>query len=64
MMKKNFVKIMLAATVSVSIFTGCSTCPATAKAEVKTTAKKLKVGYYVDEGSRSNGAFQWAQLLF
>lgn len=62
-MKRNFVKVMLAAAVSAAVFTGCSSCPAPARAEVK-TAKKLKVGYYVDEGSRSNGAFQWAQLLF
>ena len=33
-----------------------------AKAEVK-AEKKLKVGYYVDNGSRSNGVYQWLQLL-
>ncbi|MBO5765460.1 MAG: hypothetical protein J6S24_04180 [Lentisphaeria bacterium] len=26
--------------------------------------KKLKTGFYVDDGSRGNGAFTWAQLLF
>ena len=26
--------------------------------------KKLKTGFYVDNGSRGNGAFTWAQLLF
>ena len=28
------------------------------------TGKKLKTGFYVDDGSRGNGAFTWAQLLF
>ena len=61
-MKRNFVKVMLAAAVSAAVFTGCSTCTTPAKAEVK-AEKKLKVGYYVDNGSRSNGVYQWLQLL-
>ena len=64
-MKKHFTKIFLAATVTSVIFSGCCNIgtPAPAAAKIK-VEKKLKVGYYVDNGSRSNGAFQWAQLLF
>ncbi|MBO5922901.1 MAG: hypothetical protein J6Q81_00170 [Lentisphaeria bacterium] len=63
-MKINFAKMLFAAAVSSIILTGCAnSCPVAAKPEAK-VEKKLKVGYYVDNGSRSNGAFQWAQLLF
>lgn len=63
-MKKHLTKILLTAAIGSVIFSGCTnSCPVTATPEVK-VAKKLKVGYYVDNGSRSNGAYQWAQLLF
>lgn len=61
-MKKKFVFLPVVSLLS-ALFYGCVCGTIPDRAEVAVD-KKLKVGFYVDDGSRSNGAFYWAQLLF
>ena len=44
--------------------TACSTCKTGAVKAEKAPAKRLKVGYYIDNGSRSNGVHHIARLLY
>ena len=63
-MKTPTAKLLLTAAVCSFVLSGCiNNSPAPEKIEIK-AENKLKAGYYVDNGSHSNGVFQWAQLLF
>lgn len=44
--------------------TACNTCAAKAPGKEKAPAKRIKVGYYIDKGGRSNGVLHIARLLY
>lgn len=62
---KTFTALTLVALAFTIILSGCSSTPANQPAnEAVYTGKKIKVGFFVGDGSRSSGVFYWAQLLF
>ena len=63
-MKKHFFTASLIAAALAVLPAGCAGSTPLPAENTALMPEKLKVGYYVDDGSRSNGAFYWAQLLF
>ena len=59
-MKRYFFKVLLC----IQVLTFAAGCTTVDSAKVENPGKKLKVGYFVGSGSRGNGVFNWAQLLF
>ena len=51
----------------ISFLTACSTCAEVQKEKscaVKAPEKRIKVGYYIDDGSRSGGVHHIARMLY
>ena len=65
MQMKKISLFMAAAFALLLVLAGCNTCPQTTGCPAAAyDGKKIKVGYFVGDGSRSSGVFYWAQLLF
>ena len=63
-MKKHLLSSLLIFSAALVFAAGCASNNCKLPGNEVKCGKKLKVGYYVDDGSRSNGAYFWAQLLF
>lgn len=63
-MKKSFIILLLFTSTAVGLLSGCICKGSLSDKTTVSSGKKIKTGFYVDNGSRGSGAFLWAQLLF